>query len=104
MDANHVRAGLVAEQSGQLVGIAHFRGMPSPLRGQMIGFLDDLFVMPESRSAGAAALIKAVQATAKGEGWGVVRWITRENNYRARGLYDKLAEKTDWVLYEMAAK
>ena len=105
IDAGHVCTGLVAEQSGQLVGLAHFRGMPSPLRGQMIGFLDDLFVVPENRSGGvAAALIKAVQAAAKAEGWGVVRWITRENNYRARGLYDKLAEKTDWALYEMAAK
>ena len=45
-----------------------------------------------------------IQAASKAEGWGVMRWITRENNYRARGLYDKLAEKTDWALYEMAAK
>ena len=105
LNVGHVCAGLVAEQSGQLVGFAHFLGMPSPLRGQMIGFLDDLFVVPENRSGGAAvALIKAVQAAAKAEGWGVMRWITRENNYRARGLYDKLAEKTDWALYEMAAK
>ena len=71
----------------------------------MIGFSDDLFVIPENRSGGAAAaLIKAVQASAKAEGWGVVRWMTRENNYRARSLYDKLAEKTDWALYEMVAK
>ena len=63
IDAGHVCTGLVAEQSGQLIGFAHFRGMPSPLRGQMIGFLDDLFVVPENRSGGAAAaLIKAVQA------------------------------------------
>jgi len=88
-----------------LVGFAHFRGMPSPLRGQMIGFLDDLFVVPDHRSGGAAAaLILAVQAEAKAQGWGVVRWITRDDNYRARGLYDKLAEKTNWALYEMAAK
>ena len=82
--------------------------MLSPLRGQMIGFLDDLFVVPENRSSGAAAvLIKAMQAAAKAQSWGVVRWITRDYNYWARGLYDKLAEKTDWVVYkmtEMAAK
>ena len=79
--------------------------MPSALRGQIIGFLDDLFAVPENRSAGvAAALIGAVQATTKAKGWGVVRWITRDNNYRGRGLYDKLVEKTDWVLYEMSAK
>jgi GNAT superfamily N-acetyltransferase len=71
----------------------------------MIGFLDDLFVTLAHRSNGtAAALITAVQAEAKAQGWGVLRWITRDNNYRARGLYDKLAQKTDWVLYEMTAK
>jgi len=101
----HVCTGLVAEQPDGLVRLAHFRGMPSPLRGQMIGFLDDLFVMPSHRSNGiAAALITAVQAEAKAQGWGVLRWITRDNNYRARGLYDKLAQKTDWALYEMTAK
>ena len=105
MDAEHVCTGLVAEQSRQLIGLAHFRGMPSPLRGQMIAFLDDLFVVPENRSGGAAAaMITAVQTAAKVEGWGVVGWITRENNYRARDLYDKLAKKTDWALYEMTVK
>ena len=104
IDDGHVCTGLVAEQQGQLVGFAHFRGMPSPLRGQMIGFLDDLFVTPAHRSDGtAAALITAVQAEATAQGWSVLRWITRDNNYRARGLYDKLAQKTDWTLYEMTA-
>ena len=69
----------------------------------MIGFLDDLFVMPDHRSRdGEVALIKVVQLEAKAQGWDVVLWITRDHNYRARGLFDKLAEKTDWVLYEMA--
>ena len=59
-------------------------------------------ITPE-RTIAAAALVRAVQAEAKAHGWGVVRWITRDHNYRARGLYDKLAEKTDWALYEMTA-
>ena len=59
----------MVEQQGQLIGFAHFRGLPSPLRGQMIGFLDDLFVVPDHRAGGAAAaLIKAVQAEAKAQG------------------------------------
>ena len=36
-------------------------------------------------------------------GWGVVRWITRDGNYRARGLYDNLAVRSDWITYEMTA-
>ena len=101
IDDGHVCIGLVAKQQSQLVGFANFRSMPSPLRGQIIRFLDDLFVAFDHRSGGAvAALTIVVQAAAKAQGWGVVRWITRDHNYWARGLYDKLAEKTDWVLYE----
>ena len=102
IDAGHVCIGLVAEKQGQLVRLAHFCRTQSPLRWHMFGFLDDLFVVFYHRSGGAAAaLIKAVQAEAKAQGWGVVRWITRDHNYRARGLYDKLAKKTDWLLNEM---
>lgn len=104
-DAGQVCYGLMAEQSRQLIGFAHFRGMPSCLRRQMTGLFDDLFVLPENRSGGvAAALFRAAQAAAKAEVWDVVRWITRDNNCWARVLYNKLAGKTDWVLYEMSAK
>ena len=101
-DDGHVCTGLVAEKQGQLVEFVHFCGMQSLLNEQMIGFLDDLFVVPDHCSGVAAAvLIKAVQAETKTQGWGVVRWITCDHNYRARGLYDRLSEKTNWVLYEM---
>ena len=88
------------------MGFAHFRGRRSPLSGQMIGFLDDLFVMADHRSRdGEVALIKVVQLEAKAQDWGIERLITRDQNYQARGLYYKLAEKkTDWVLFEMVAK
>ena len=35
------------ELEGKIVGIAHYRTMPRPIKGQYIGFLDDLFVEPE---------------------------------------------------------
>ena len=48
-DKNHEVDGLVYEVDGNIVGLAHYRRMPSPLRGQDIGFLDDLFVDPKHR-------------------------------------------------------
>ena len=48
-DKNHEVDGLVYEVDGNIVGLAHYRRMPSPLRGQDIGFLDDLFVDPKYR-------------------------------------------------------
>ena len=77
--------------------------MPSPLRGKNIGFLDDLIVLPKNRGSNAARmLLDELKMIAKSEEWGVIRWITRDNNYRARSLYDQLAQKTDWNMYEMS--
>lgn len=94
--------GLVAELDGRLIGIAHFRPYARPLSASTGGFLDDLFVDPAARGSGAAqALIDAVCDLGRARGWTVVRWITADDNYRARGLYDRLAERTKWVTYDV---
>ena len=43
-DENHVVNGICYEIEDKIVGIAHYRTMPRPIKGQYIGFLDDLFV------------------------------------------------------------
>ncbi len=80
----------------------HYRAMPSPLRGKLVGFLDDLFIKPEFRGNGIVdALYEALNRSAVDKGWPFMRWITAENNYRGRGVYDKLSDKTQWVTYQM---
>jgi GNAT superfamily N-acetyltransferase len=98
----HEVQGLVAEVEGVLVGLAHFRAFARPLSASVGGFLDDLFVDPEARGTGAAkALIGAVEAEGRRRGWTVIRWITAENNYRARAVYDQVATRTPWVTYDI---
>ncbi len=93
---------LVAERDGQLVGLAHFRRFARPLSATMAGFLDDLFVDPAARGGGVAqALIAAVVEEARARDWSVVRWLTAEDNHRARSVYDKLAEPTRWTVYDI---
>ena len=105
MDPAHICEGLVAEADGNVIGLAHYRAMPSPLRAAEVGFLDDLFVLPSQRGSGAAeALLRGVDAIAVARGWSVVRWITQDNNYRARNLYDRLAFRSGWITYEMRAE
>ena len=102
MDEGHPLVGIAAVLDGQLAGLAHFRAMPSPLRGQEVGFLDDIFVDPSCRGNGLAdGLINVVKEHATANGWKVVRWITRDNNYRARSVYDRVADRSDWITYEM---
>lgn len=102
LDPAHPLEGLIALRGSQPVGLAHYRAQPKPLLGEDAGFLDDLFVQPEHRGAGAARLlIDSVAAVARERGWSTVRWITAEDNDRARRLYDRLARATHWVTYEL---
>ena len=102
IDTNHPCTGIVVLEDNLLVGLAHFREMPSPLRGTNIGFLDDLFVLPEKRGGKVVTLlIEELKKEAIEKNWGIIRWITQDNNYRARNLYDKISQKTDWNTYEM---
>ena len=102
-DPSHVLEGLVAQQDNDLAGMAHYRAMPSPLRGAEVGFLDDLYVDPTSRGTGAAkALLLHLQQIGRERGWQKIRWITADDNYTARRLYDRVAVKMGWNLYEMS--
>ena len=95
---------LVARNSVQRpIGFMHFREMPSPLRGKKVGFLDDLFVLPDFRGTGIVdEMINKLSEFSAKKGWPFVRWITAEDNYRGRAVYDRCAEKTKWVTYQMS--
>ena len=103
MDPAHTVKGLIAlNGKGAPIGLAHYRPFARPLMAATGGFLDDLFVDPAERGSGAArALIEAVAEEGRKRGWGVIRWITAEDNYRARGLYDRVATKTKWTTYDI---
>jgi len=93
---------LAREDDGPAVGLMHFRPMFSPARGAIAGFLDDLFVEPSARGRGIVdRLFEELSTRARDQGWPVVRWITRDNNYRARAVYDRVALRTDWITYEL---
>lgn len=93
--------GFVAEQDGVLIGLAHLRPFLRPLAAQEGLFLDDLFVDPSIRAQGAGrALISAAKTMAEENGMQLVRWITADDNYRARALYDTVAERTGWITYD----
>ena len=89
-------------EDGSPIGFMHYREMPSPLRGAKIGFLDDLFVEPTERGSGAVdALFEKLTENAKAKGWSVIRWLTGDDNYRARHVYDKLATRSMFLTYQM---
>ena len=102
-DKSHDVEGLVYEVEDKIIGLAHYRRMPSPLRGQYIGFLDDLFVDPKYRGQKIGEkLINQMKEISISRGWNLVRWITRNDNTKAKSLYDRVSEKTTWDVYELS--
>lgn len=79
-----------------LVGLVHFFPHPHTWYPRPVCYLNDLFVSPGIRGGGiGAALIDAVVAEAKKQGWVEVYWHTQAHNSVARGLYDKITGGTD---------
>ncbi len=102
MDPAHELNGFVAEVDGALVGLTHYRPFARPLAATTCGYLDDIFVNPDARGMKVGdALINAVKLEGRKNGWSVIRWITADDNYRARGLYDQLATRTDRITYDL---
>ncbi len=94
---------LVAEHQGALVGLVHFICHRSTWTTGDYCYLQDLFVSASGRKQGTGrALIAAVSTAAAALNCSKVYWMTRENNYRARALYDQVATKTDFIQYRAA--
>jgi GNAT superfamily N-acetyltransferase len=102
-DPDHdVKALLARDASGNVVGLAHYRPYFRPLAAAVAGHLDDLFVTPSARGSGVVdALLEALRTVARQRGWSKIRWITADDNHRARSKYDQVAERTMWVIYDM---
>ena len=69
----------------------------------MVCYLSDLYVSPDIRGNGTGrALIDNVVQFAKENNVPGVRWLTQENNYAARRLYDTYVSKSDFLLYSVS--
>ncbi|MGV3553601.1 N-acetyltransferase family protein [Rhizobium sp.] len=93
---------MALDNDGKPVGFAHIREFLRPLSSTVAGYLDDLFVDPGQRGGGVVDLLfDAARALGQENNWSVIRWITRDDNYRARSVYDKVATRTNWVTYDL---
>jgi GNAT superfamily N-acetyltransferase len=90
----------VAEAGGELVGLVHYLFHRSTTQIPPTCYLQDLFTRADARGKGVgAALIEAVYAAAKAEGCARVYWQTHETNAVARTLYDRIAERSGFIVY-----
>ena len=93
--------GLVAELDGRIGRIRALSLPPSTWSPTAYCYLEDLFVGPETRGQGVARrLIEAVYAAADAAGATSVYWHTQEFNADGRALYDTLAHRTSFIVYQ----
>ena len=93
--------GLVAEQNGVLVGLAHYVFHRHGWRIENVCYLQDLFADPSVRGTGVGRkLIEAVYQAADKAGAPNVYWMTQSDNTSARQLYDRIGTVTDFVNYQ----
>ncbi len=92
---------VVAEKGGELVGLAHFLLHRSTTQILPNCYLQDVFTAENARGKGVARrLIEEVYQRATALGAARVYWQTHETNTTAMFLYDKIAEKSGFIVYK----
>ena len=91
---------LVAERSGRLVGLTHYLFHRSTTAIAPLCYLQDLFTSEAARGKGVGrALINGVYDAARIAGSPRVYWQTHETNLVAQDLYNKVAERSGFIVY-----
>jgi GNAT superfamily N-acetyltransferase len=99
-DAYEPVHGLVAESDGQLLGLTHYLFHRSTTAVEPVCYLQDLFTSNAARGRGVgSALINRVYEQARLAGSSRVYWQTHQTNLTAMQLYDKVAERSGFVVY-----
>ena len=100
LDPEEPMFALVAEDEGQLVGLAHCVIHRSMTRVEPVCYLSDRFTLESRRGRGIGRLlIEAVYEQAKSAGASRVYWQTHESNAAGRLLYDKVAKHLGFIVY-----
>jgi GNAT superfamily N-acetyltransferase len=99
-DAHEPVHGLVAVRGEELLGLTHYLFHRSTTSIEPLCYLQDLFTTEAARGKGVGrTLIEAVYEQARLAGSPRVYWQTHETNRIAMQLYDKVAERSGFVVY-----
>jgi GNAT superfamily N-acetyltransferase len=99
-DAYEPMHAMVAEKNSRLVGLVHYIFHRNTNSIAPICYLEDLFTRETARGKGVGRmLINAVYQQAEIAGVARVYWQTHETNSTAMKLYDKVGDRSGFVVY-----
>jgi len=103
MDPNFPVHGIVAvNKDNSVVGMANYIIHENTSLMTPVCYLQDLYVNPKIRGGGVGrTLIDWLVSEMKVQKWSRLYWNTKENNYRARGLYDKYVPQSGFLKYSI---
>ena len=103
-NANTLTGGFLArDASGAAVGMVNWIDHPTNWSVSNICYLQDLYVSEAGRGLGTGrALIEAVADGARARSCSRVYWQTHETNDNAMLLYDRIASKSGFQIYNLA--
>ena len=100
MDANEPMFVRGAFEGETLLGIVQCVTHRTSWSEAFTCYLQDLFTLPEARGKGVGrALIEHIYAEARENGWRRVYWQTHESNAEAQVLYNKVADRSGFIVY-----
>jgi GNAT superfamily N-acetyltransferase len=104
---HHYAETLIAEDDGSPVGFALFFHNFSTFLGKPGIYLEDLFVIPESRGSGVGrALLKELARVAVERDCGRLEWAVLDWNRDAIGFYERLGARpnSEWTVYRLTGE
>jgi GNAT superfamily N-acetyltransferase len=89
----------IARDDGRAVGVATLDWKWSSLKGARMGYLEDLYVEPDSRGKGIAdALIEICAERCRELGMPAMQWATAPDNHRAQKVYNRTGAQAETLL------
>lgn len=97
-----INGAIARDDTGRALGIVHWLTHAGTWTRSTLCYLEDLFIAPDARNRGVGrALIEHVREWASLNGSEKVYWVTSESNSTARALYNRVADFTGMVQYQI---
>jgi ribosomal protein S18 acetylase RimI-like enzyme len=99
---NPMRGIVIVNDNDSAQGFVCFLAFPFTWSKKNVCYLQDIYVQRSCRGLGyGRLLIEHLVEIAKTEGWYKIFWMTERDNVVAQHLYDRIAQKMDYVRYDL---